>query len=555
MNEMKQYFKNSSTLLVIVAGLLVTPPAPTLAQTPGPRSTFGEIVDVRVVNVEAVVTDRSGTRVLGLTPDDFHLLVDGEERSIDFFSEFRGGNLLRDIGASPWDLAPISETQAEGTSYLVFIDDFFGLGVDRNRVLRALKDELAFLRPEDRMAIVAWDGARTQMLTSWSSSHRKLRNALQSASARPAHGLRRIVERRTILSGRFPSGAFRLIGGRRLDITERVYSEILIDQLKDATFAASSTLRGFAAPPGRKVMLLVTGGWPFAPADFVTGDPISAELEYHFQRGSEIYGPLVETANLLGYTLYPIDAPGMQTNATSGTTANLAFRQSTGIRSLDFYRETELHYSLRYLARETGGRALINGQRQEPLSLVAEDTSSFYWMGFTASRTGDGEIREIKLTLKRPGFKVRSRSGYRDLSLEKEVTMEVESALLFGYPAHSDQLAVEIGRSQNQKRKEMLVPITVRIPMSFIALLPTDDDQYSAQLEIRIAALNAQGDRSEVTTLPWNVMRTELPSGDETVEFTTSIRMRQQPHDLVIAVYDTNTGALFSFSGSVDPVS
>ena len=302
-------------------------------------------------------------------------------------------------------------------------------------------------------------------------------------------------------------------------------------------------------------MLLVSGGWPFAPADFVTGDPITPELEYDFERDSEIYDPLVETANLLGYTLYPIDAPGLQTDSIERANTNLAFRQATGIRSLDFYREIELHRSLRYLARETGGRALINGQREEPLSLVAKDARSFYWMGFTPGRTGDGKIRKIELALQRPGFKVRSRSGYRDLSLEEEVTMEVESALLFGYPAHSDQLAVEIGKSQHRKQKRMQVPVTVRLPVSAIAFLPTSDNKYSAQLELRIAALDARGDRSEVTTLPWSVMRTELPAGHETVEFTTFIRLRQRPHDLVIAVYDTNTGALFSSSGSVDSVS
>ena len=101
----------------------------------------------------------------------------------------------------------------------------------------------------------------------------------------------------------------------------------------------------------------------------------------------------------------------------------------------------------------------------------------------------------------------------------------------------------------------MLVPVTVRLPLSSIALLPIGDDEYSAQLEVRIAALDARGDRSEVTILPWKVTRGELPEENEAVEFMTSILMRRQPHDLVVAVYDTNTGALFSSSVSVDPVS
>ena len=545
---MNQLFKNSRILAAMAMLLL---PASATAQSPA--SAFSEMVDVRVVNVEAVVTDRSGVRVFGLTPEDFRLLIDGEEVPIDFFTEFRGGKALRDAGASPWEIAPISESQAEGTSYLIFIDDFFTVAIDRDRVLRALENQLAFLRPEDRMAIVAWDGARTEMLTSWDSSSRELTRALRNARSRPAGGLKRIAERRSILSGRFLTRRLRFAVGRRLDITERVYAQILIDQVKDATSAASATLRGFAAPPGRKVMLLVTGGWPFAPADFVTGDPISAQLDYRFERGYEIYGPLIEAANLLGYTLYPIDAPGLQTD--TGVSAALAFRGSSGIRSLDFYRETELHYSLRYLARETGGRALINGQREEPLSLVADDTRSFYWLGFTPRRTGDGEIHAVELEMRRPSLEVRTRSGYRDLSLDEEVTMQVASALLFGYPAHSDQLAVEIGTSRRQNRKTMLVPVTVRVPASAVAFLPTRDGEYTAELEIRIAALDERGDRSEVTTLPWRVTRAQLPGVNDSIEHTTSLRMRRQPHDLVVAVYDTKTGALFSSSTQVSPVS
>src|SRR5436190_2175846 len=47
---------------------------------------FGESIDVRVVNVEAVVTDRGGTRVRGLAAGDFRLLVDGKGVYIDVLS-------------------------------------------------------------------------------------------------------------------------------------------------------------------------------------------------------------------------------------------------------------------------------------------------------------------------------------------------------------------------------------------------------------------------------------------------------------------------------------
>jgi VWFA-related protein len=402
------------------------------------------------------------------------------------------------------------------------------------------------------MAIVAWDGVRAEMLSTWSSDAGELRRALRKAAERPAEGLRRAVERRSILTGTiFPFSTRTL--GRDLAITERVYTEILIDQLTNAVDAAIATLRGFAAPPGRKVMLLTSGGWPFRPADFVTGDPIAAAFDGRFEQGPEIYGPLAETANLLGYTLYPIDAPGLE--GSRGVSAeNASFVRGAGVGDPDDYREIELHDSLRYLARETGGRALINGRRMEPLSQVSDDTRSFYWLGFTPDRKGDGEIRSIELVVKQKGLEARTRSGYRDLSVEEEVTMQVASALMFGFPAHSPGLDVELGSWQPDKRKTMILPVTVRLPASSIALLRAGE-QFAADLEVRIAAIDERGGRSEVTTLPWRVTREQLPAGDEPLEFATSLRLRRAAQDLVVAVYDTNTGELFSASSSIVPAS
>ncbi len=548
---MRQLFKSSilPTALPALLALLLAP-APAPAQESA--ASFGEMIDVRVVNVEAVVTDRAGTRVFGLTPDDFQLLVDGEEVPIDFFTEFRGGEALRDVGASAWEVAPISNVQAEGTSYLIFVDDFFSVGVDRNRVLAALGDELAFLGPEDRMAVVAWDGLRTEMLSSWTSDGRDLKRALQAAAARPAMGLQRVVERRGILSGRYLPAPVRAFGGRGLAITERVYTEILTDQVESAVDAASATLRGFAAPPGRKVMLLASGGWPFRPAEYVTGDPFAAAVDYRFKQGRELYGPLVETANLLGYTLYPIDAPGLE--GASGVDA--AYRSPAPRIAGTFadQRETELHDSLRFLARETGGQALINGQRMEPLSRVADDTRSFYWLGFNPDRTGDGAFRSVELVVKQKGLEARSRSGYRDLSVEEEVTMQVTSALLFGFPAHAQGLSVELGSSQRDKRRTMIVPVTVRLPATAVALLPSGEG-FAARLEVRVAAIDKRGDRSEVTTLAWPVVRDGLPAANEELEFEASLRLRRAAQDVVVAVYDTYSGELFSTTSSVVPAS
>src|SRR5258708_21743736 len=169
---------------------------------PSSGSLFGETIEVRVVNVEAVVTDRQGNRVPDLKLEDFRLEVDGKPVKVDYFSEVRGGQaIVRGPGAASVpglsDLAPGSGV---GTSYLVFVDDYFSVGPRRDEVLRSLRDNLARLGPEDRMALVAFDGRHLHLLSSWSSSRRELAAAIEREIGTPTHGLERTVELRSFTS-------------------------------------------------------------------------------------------------------------------------------------------------------------------------------------------------------------------------------------------------------------------------------------------------------------------------------------------------------------------
>ena len=145
--------------------------APRQARTSAPN-TFGETVEVKVVNVEAVVTDRDGNRVPGLAADNFTLTVDGRPVPIRYFTEIRGGDAIEPATSgsrSGWSAVPgVVPGQPVGTSYLVFLDDYFSLRADRDHAIERLRAELPALGPEDRMAIVAYDGDRVEMLSSWS---------------------------------------------------------------------------------------------------------------------------------------------------------------------------------------------------------------------------------------------------------------------------------------------------------------------------------------------------------------------------------------------------
>ncbi len=530
-------------LPALTLGALVLCGAATARSAPLP-ATLGEIIDVRVVNVEVVVTDQDGARVTGLGPDDLRLTVDGEPVPVEYFSEIRGGLAVSGSGGSTTPPA-VAGDEAPGTSYLLFLDETFSLETDRRRVLTGLARDLSFLRPEDRLAIVAWDGRNLDMLSSWSTSQRGLTEALEVAAQRPARGIERRVEQRRFDLARNPSGRLAFASSfDRLSLDERFYAELLADQLTRGARAAAATLRGFGAPPGRRVLLLASGGWPWSPAQFVAGNGRFPVVESALPEGEEIFGPIVDTANRLGYTVYPVDVAGLQTTSGVDLGASTSAAASLG-GNLDFFRETEIHRTFEWLADETGGRAILNAGRERALGAVAEDTRSFYWLGFTPTWVGDGGSHEIRVEALRPGLVARARSGFSDLSRQSQVAMAVESSVIFGSPSFQDPVDLEIGRPERAGWGKVEVPVTLRIPAGAVPLVPTDAG-LEARLELYLAVLDSAGNTADVPMIPLTLVRGPGAEESEELVWHSRLKMRTGAHDLVVGVYDPATGDMLS---------
>jgi VWFA-related protein len=524
-----------------------------------PPGTFGEIIEVRVVNIEVVVTDRDGVRVPGLQAPDFRLKVDGQEVPIEYFTEVRGGDAIAPeapaAGAAPPGLPALQAGDAVGTSYLLFIDELFAIERDRDRVLRSLLDDLPRLGAEDRLAVVAYTGRGLEMLSSWSQSQPGLERALKAALERPARGLQRVAELRANDSDRALSGPVgffdRPLGiGGRLELSQRAYAERLAEQLQGSVMAASATLRSFAAPPGRKVMLLLVGGWPYSPVQFAF-DSFQAELlEPDIPYGRELYGPLVDTANRLGYTLYPVDVPGLEGETVDAGQSTPADARLVADASVN--REQEREATLGFVAQETGGRALLNSQRQEVLQRVADDTRSYYWLGFTPMQRGDDRRHRVEVEVLRPGLRVRSREGYQDVSKGREVSMAVESALLFGNPPSSRPLPVQVGKPERRGRNAARVPLSIAIPLDAVTAVPVGDRRV-AELELRVAALDHEGRRSEIPVVPLRMVVPADAAPGGHVRYDTVVELRRVRQQLVVAIYDRGSGALLSTTLEIEP--
>lgn len=571
--------KRVSAALAVVLALVLVSLAATAQDS---ESLFGEVIDVRVVNLEVVVT-RNGERVTDLVPKDFRLSVDGTEVAIEYFTEVSGGTAAGHTqGAAELGSVPaLAPGEPVGTSYLLFVDEFFTGKAQRNRVLRGLVEQLPMLTPEDRMAVVAFNGKKVEMLSTWSQSVEALTRTLEDAMQRPTFGAQRFSERRLLLPDALAQreretrldefeqtdvrGTSVGVGSDLPTLEEEQLMELFTDDVNRVVMAAASTLRSFASPPGRKVMLLLAGGWPSTPAQWVITDPNRALYTTRYRYGRRLYKPLIETANRLSYTLYPIDVPlrsdqsadattigGETTISEDGTLVTNPVGDNQALIQ-GFNNMQDQRTTLRRLAFDTGGKAILANDALNALERVVSDTRSYYWIGFTPQWKGDDENHKINVKVRRQGMRVRSRRNFSDLSRQTEVTMMVESALLLGDAPTMTPFPARVGEITRVGRNKVEVPLEMLIPMQALTFLPYQD-HFVAEAELRVAVQDDTGTMAEIPVVPIKITMDEMPEQGEMRRWTTRVTLRKRVHDVVLSLYDNVSGTILSTRLRVDPL-
>jgi VWFA-related protein len=489
-----------------------------------------ESIDVRVVNVETVVTDAQGKRVQGLTAADFRLLVDGREVPIDYFTEVAEGTAAS--AAAPAGPSGPSGPRAPaapaapapgtvGRSILVFVDLALSVKTQLAQVLRGLQKQLDYLGAEDRVAVVAYGQGKLTVLSDWTGDRTAVRAALTRAASLPSGGLGTIRADRDSMRGD--------------DETRRI-----VEQVSDGTAegggsagrpfhalavvsktmaAATDTLRGFATGQGRKTALLLSGGWPVDRPEVFLG--------------------LVDTANRLGYTLYPVDVAGLDTEALPDDIGDESRfepgRPRVGLVASDWEHAT--HDGLEGLARWTGGKALLNGLRVEALDRLLADTSSYYWLGFTPTWRGDGRRHRVSLEVRRPGLRVRARQDFIDLPRATESAQALAARLHLGRIGEEQRIAVSLGPPRRAGLGIVDVPLTLGLPAEALTFAPKNGS-FEAELKAQLTLFDGRGDPQEMPPLTLRIAVKEVPPAGRLARFQATVRLRREERRLRVVVPD-----------------
>ncbi len=480
---------------------------------------FSDVIDVRVINVEVVVTDRTGARVPNLQASDFELLVDGEPVLVDYFTEVADGRSQpssdQDDASAP-QVPSLVPGEPVGTNYLIFVDDLFAIRQHRNRVLNRLASDLARIAPDDRMALVAWDGSDLSLITDWTASPGAMEGAFRQATRREARG--------------------HLYAFGMGDPAEKTRRSVM---------AAAGALRSFAEAPGRKVMMLLVEGWATALDSWNAGSAFSAA-----SAGAtldRLYGPLVNAANRVGYSLYPVDLPGLQGKP-------IDIEQRDPLATWSSSSERRFHDVLQFLADETGGLPMVNSFSRKALARTVADTRSYYWLGFAPRRDGGDRQHDIRVrVVGADDLRVRSREKYLDMSRGAEISMMVEGALLLGGSPGAEVLEVTFGAPSKAGLLKRIVPMTVAIPLDDVDLLEIDG-LWRNELDLRLRLLDQFGNivAPPKTTLP--IALHAKPGAGDVFIFESRLLLRNRRYRYMAAVHDPLAATLLSAGGTLPRV-
>jgi len=85
------------------------------------------------------------------------------------------------------------------------------------------------------------------------------------------------------------------------------------------------------------------------------------------------------------------------------------------------------------------------------------------------------------------------------------------------------------------------VPLTLALPVDAFTVVPLNG-KHHAKLELRFAAADDQGNRSDIQTVPLELASDKEPKPGGYVKYETKLTIKGQPKHLVLATYDPLSG-------------
>ena len=406
-------------------------PAPAPSPTPAPQSDEEDVVRIttNLVQFDAVVTDGDGRLVTDLRPEEFEVLLDGKRQEISNFSFVSAAPAAAapeparerpraEKGVPPPPPVPVRAGQVRRTIALV-ADDLGTSFSDIYQVRRALKkfvDEQ--MQPGDLVAIIQTGkglGALQQFTTDKQLLYRAIERVRWNPMGRAGISSFAPIEGDPLGEA---GGETRGGPGSGGDAVERDAAAAL-EEFRENVFtvgtlgALNFVVRGMRELPGRKSVILFSGGFPIFP------DLTNPDAPGYSDRVIERLRRLADAANRASVTIYTMDARGLAVTGLTAADRVGSAREALGAlsrRSNELVRNQE---GLSYLAEQTGGVFIKNSNDLGGgVRRILEEQKGYYLIGFRPAadafepKGGQTRFNKFEVRVTRPGARVRTRARF-----------------------------------------------------------------------------------------------------------------------------------------------
>ena len=489
------------TLALLAA--LATIPMSAQRQKEPEQPRLVETIDVRVINVDVVVTDKRGNPITGLTKDDFEIFENGQPKPITNFYEVEGSKpKVATAEVSSPDAPPTPDIPAESLKrrIIFYVDNLSLAPFNRNRVFQQMKDFVkTVMRPGDE-AMIATYNRSMKVRVPFTRDPAQIISMLDSLAKESGLGIAAKSEWRSTQDRLREANSYDEAVG-----IARSYAASNEHDLRQAASSLNGLLTTLAGVEGKKILVLTSEGFPMQPGreafymieemqrekSWNVGSTLLQTMSYD---GTNLIQGIAKTANANGITMYTIHAAGL----TGGVemSAEHSTPVSTTVSQAQQSNTTE---SMMLMADMTGGLASVQTNNfARAFERIHKDLESYYSLGYRAGTERVDRQRYLRVKVKNRDYIVRARQTFVEKSVFAEMSDRVTASLLYRVKDNDLGILTRLGQPIPVGDGLFRVPVDIQIPMSSLTFMPQGEIEYAGGFDVYVVVANKDGDMSDV---------------------------------------------------------
>jgi len=409
-------------------------------------------ITTNLVQTDAVITDKNDRIIKDLKIEDFELYDNGKKQDVKFL-EFVGVDTPKRVEGEPTttkrndtDVPSAGLSAADLKRVVAFVvDDLTISHEDLTRVRDMLQNFVnTQMQPGDLVAIVRVIG-NSNLLGQYTADKQMLLRAIEGLTTQShpfsvyspqfnsADALPRADDSQTSAEG--ASGS--LDAEAQTDNVNKGFRTLM------SLATTNSVILGLKSLPGRKSVVLISGGLPLyesneqgAVIDRASGESLPVqEIRPIYGDVNSLIQTIVDNAGRSGVVVNTMDVRGLQprpgVRGFQDTEAKSGLGMSVGSASVGgggmnpgFGRTPDMALiagtdslagaqGLRAIANSTGGVSAINTNNfAAGLDKILSRAEGYYLLGYTPTEKFDAKFHKISIKVKRDGVHVYTRVGY-----------------------------------------------------------------------------------------------------------------------------------------------